>query len=75
MLEQGVAKGGLRRDSEARLNLAIAQFGAGRRDAARGTVQALARQLESASAPDPMASPVRLWGLFLAAPEMLPPRR
>ena len=74
MLEQGVAKGGLRRDSEARLNLAIAQVAAGRRDAARATVQALARQLESAGTPDPMAGPVRLWGLYLAAPEMLPPR-
>jgi hypothetical protein len=74
LLEQAVAKGGLRRDSEARLNLAIAQLGAGRRDDARSTVQALAKQLEAAGKPDPMASAVRLWGLFLAAPQMLPPR-
>jgi hypothetical protein len=74
LLEQGVAKGGLRRESEARLNLAIAQLGAGRRDDARSTVQALARQLEAAGKPDPMAPAVRLWGLFLAAPQMLAPR-
>ena len=74
LLEQGVAKGGLRRESEARLNLAIAQLGAGRRDDARATVQALARQLQAAGQPDPMAGAVRLWGLFLAAPQMLPPR-
>ena len=74
MLEQGVAKGGLRRDSEARLNLAIAQLGAGRREDARATVQALGRQLASATPSDPMASAVRLWGLYLSAPPMLPPR-
>lgn len=74
LLEQGVAKGGLRRDSEARLNLAIAQLGAGRRDDARSTVQALAKSLEAAGKPDPMAAPVRLWGLYLSVPKMLPPR-
>ncbi|MFM7706003.1 MAG: hypothetical protein ACKO6D_14105, partial [Rubrivivax sp.] len=74
MLEQGVAKGGLRRETEARLNLAIAQYASGRRDEARATVQALARQLEAAGRPDPLAGAVRLWGLLMAAPPMLPPR-
>ena len=50
-------------------------LGAGRRADARNTVQALARQLAAATTPDPLASPVRLWGMFLAAPAMLPPRR
>ncbi len=74
LLEQAVARGGLRRDSEVRLNLAIAQFSAGRRDDARATVQALARQLEAAGKPDSMAAAVRLWAVLLSAPPMLPPR-
>lgn len=74
LLEQGIAKGGLRRESEARLNLAIAQLAAGRREDARRTLQALTQQLEAAGKPDQMASAVRLWSLYAAVPAMLPPR-
>jgi hypothetical protein len=74
LLEQGIAKGGLRRESEARLNLAIAQLAAGRREDARRTLEALAQQLQAAGKPDQMAAAVRLWGLYAAVPAMLPPR-
>lgn len=72
LLESGVAKGGLRRTVEARLHLAMAQHAAGRKDAARQTLQSLASQ---AAAPgEPMAAPIRLWGLFATTPAMLPAR-
>lgn len=71
LLEAGVAKGGLRRTAEARLHLAIAQHAAGRKDAARQTLQALTGQ---GGAGEPMAVPIRLWGLFASAPAMLPAR-
>ena len=74
LLEQGIAKGGLRRESEARLNLAIAQLVAGRREDAQRTLEALGKQLEAAGKPDQMASAVRLWSLYVAVPAMLPPR-
>ena len=67
LIEQGIAKGGLRRPAEARLQLAIAQLAAGRKDAARQT-------LAAASATDGLAAVVRLWALWAQAPAMLPPR-
>lgn len=71
LIEQGLAKGGLRRPTEARLHLAMAQLAAGRRDAARQTAAAL-----SALAPaEGLAVPVRLWTMFIQAPQMLPPRQ
>jgi hypothetical protein len=66
-----VAKGGLRRPVEARLHLAMAQLAAGRKDAAGQTLKALASQAQG----DPLAVPVRLWGLFAQAPAMLPSRQ
>lgn len=71
LMEQGVAKGGLRRPVEARLHLAMAQLAAGRKDAAGQTLKALASQAQG----DPLAVPVRLWGLFAQAPAMLPSRQ
>ena len=44
LMEQGVAKGGLKRASELRLHLGIAQLSAGRKDAAKQTLAALAGQ-------------------------------
>lgn len=70
LMEQGVAKGGLKRASEQRLHLGIAQLAAGRKDAAKQTLGALAGQIGS----DPLATPVRLWNLYAQAPAMLPPR-
>ena len=71
MIEQGVAKGGLKRATETRLHLAMAQLAAGRQDAAKQTLSALAAQ----SAADPLATPIRLWHLFAQAPAMLPSRQ
>jgi len=71
LIEQGIAKGGLRRPTEARLHLAMAQLVAGRKDAARQTVAALA----TAPAAEGLAVPVRLWTMYLQAPAMLPPRQ
>lgn len=71
LIEQGIAKGGLRRAAEARLHLGMAQIAAGRKDAARQTLQGLAGQ----PAPDGLATAVRLWTMFAAAPAMMPPRQ
>jgi hypothetical protein len=71
MMEQGLAKGGLRRPVEARLHLAMAQLAAGRKDAARQTLKALEADAKS----DPLAVPVRLWSLYAQAPAMLPTRQ
>lgn len=71
LIEQGVAKGGLRRPVEARLHLGMAQLAAGRRDAARQTLKALEADAKS----DPLAAPVQLWSLFAQAPAMLPTRQ
>lgn len=71
LIEQGVAKGGLRRPVEARLHLGMAQLAAGRRDAARQTLKALEADAKS----DPLATPVQLWSLFAQAPAMLPTRQ
>jgi hypothetical protein len=71
LMEQGIAKGGLRRPVEARLHLAMAQLAAGRKDAARQTLKAL----EAEARTDPLAVPVRLWTMFAQAPAMLPTRQ
>jgi hypothetical protein len=49
----------------------MAQIAAGRKDAARQTLQGLAGQ----PAPDGLATAVRLWTMFAAAPAMMPPRQ
>lgn len=71
LLEQGIAKGGLRRANEVRLHLGIAQLAAGRRDAARKTLSALAAE---AGATDPLAPAIQLWNRYASAPPMMPPR-
>jgi hypothetical protein len=71
LMEQGIAKGGLRRPVEARLHLAMGQLAAGRKDAARQTLKAL----EAEAKADPMAVPVQLWTMFAQAPAMLPTRQ
>lgn len=71
LMEQGLAKGGLRRPVEARLHLAMAQLVAGRKDAARQTLKALEAEAKS----DPLAVPVQLWSLYAQAPAMLPTRQ
>jgi hypothetical protein len=71
LMEQGLAKGGLRRPVEARLHLAMAQLAAGRKDAARQTLKALEADAKS----DPLAVPVQLWSLYAQAPAMLPTRQ
>lgn len=72
LIEQGVAKGGLKRATEVRLHLGMAQLAAGRKDAARQTLSALTSQLSSN---DPLADAVRAWSLLASAPAMLPPRQ
>ncbi|MBL8328962.1 MAG: hypothetical protein JNJ71_08935 [Rubrivivax sp.] len=71
LIEQGVAKGGLRRAAEARLHLGMAQLAAGRKDAGKQTLASLAGQAGS----DPLALPIRLWHLYAQAPAMLPSRQ
>ncbi|MEI8265006.1 MAG: hypothetical protein WCI59_04585 [Betaproteobacteria bacterium] len=71
LMEQGIAKGGLRRPVEARLHLAMAQLAAGRKDAARQTLKAW----EAEAKADPLAVPVQLWTMFAQAPAMLPTRQ
>ena len=71
LMEQGIAKGGLRRPVEARLHLAMGQLAAGRKDAARQTLKAL----EAEAKTDPLAVPVQLWSMFAQAPAMLPTRQ
>lgn len=70
LLEQGIAKGGLRRANEVRLHLGIAQLAAGRRDAARQTLAALAEATKA----DPLAPAIQLWSRFVSAPPLMPPR-
>jgi len=72
MIEQALARGGLRREPEVRLNLGIAQLAAGRRDEARRTLQALAR--ETASSGTRVATAARLWSMWADVPALLPPR-
>jgi hypothetical protein len=71
LIEQGIAKGGLKRATEARLHLGIAQLLAGRKDAARQTLSSLAAAVSG----DPLATPVRVWNQYAQAPAMLPPRQ
>jgi hypothetical protein len=71
LMEQGIAKGGLRRPVEARLHLAMGQLAAGRKDAARQALKAL----EAEAKTDPLAVPVQLWSMFAQAPAMLPTRQ
>lgn len=71
LIEQGLAKGGLRRPVEARLHLAMAQLSAGSKDAARQTLKALHAEARN----DPLAVPVQLWSLYAQAPAMLPTRQ
>jgi hypothetical protein len=70
LIDQGLAKGGLRRPVEARLHMGIAQLKAGRKDAARVTLAEVAQQ--AATAGDSLAEPARLWALWASAPPMLP---
>jgi hypothetical protein len=71
LIEQGVAKGGLRRATEAQLHLGIAQIAAGRKDAARKTLADVAAKAGA----DPLGVPIRLWSLFAQTPPMLPTRQ
>ena len=70
LAEQGLAKGKLRRETAARLHLGMMQLAAGRKDAAKATLSALA----GAAAGDPLAEAARLWALWAGTPPMLPPR-
>lgn len=70
LIEQGMAKGKLRRPAEASLHLAIAQIAAGRKDAAKQGLAALAAQPGGE-----LATPIRLWNLYVQAPAMLPSRQ
>jgi hypothetical protein len=60
MMEQGIAKGGLRQPDEARLHLGIAQALAGRNDAARQT-------LSTAKGPQGSNDLARLWTLYASS--------
>lgn len=71
MIEQGVAKGGLKRPAEIRLHLAIAQMAAGRKEPAQQTLAELSKQPSN----DPLAAPIRLWTIFAQGPAMLPSRQ
>ena len=71
LIEQGVAKGSLKRANEARLHLAMVQLAAGKKDAARQTLSALSAQ----AANDPLMQAIRLWTLYVQAPAMLPSRQ
>jgi hypothetical protein len=69
LIDQGIAKGGLRRPHEVRLHQGIAQIAAGRKEAARQTLAALA----SAAGADPLADAIRLWALWAGTGAPLPP--
>ncbi len=77
LIEQGLAKGGVKRPAEARLHLGVAQLAAGRKDAAKATLAALVSASAGASAGmstnDPLAEPIRLWALWAGAAAPLPP--
>lgn len=61
LIEQGLAKGGLRRPLEARLQLGLAQWMVGRKDAARQTLRAVAEQAGT----DPLAQAAWQWSLWV----------
>lgn len=63
LIEQGLAKGGVKRPAEARLHLGVAQLVAGRKDAAKVTLSALV----GTAGNDPLAEPIRLWALWAGA--------
>lgn len=71
LIEQGFAKGGLQRASEAQLHRGIAQLAAGRQDAAKGSLGELAGR----SGGDALAPAIRLWSLYAQTPKLLPPRQ
>ena len=71
LMEEGLARGGLRRPAEARLQLGIAQLAAGRTEAARQTLAALAAQPPG----DGLAPAARLWSRFASAPPMMATRQ
>ena len=61
LIEQGLAKGGLKRPEQARLHLGVAQWMAGQKEAA-------ARTLKTVQGNDGTADLARLWGLLAQAP-------
>ncbi|MED5618116.1 tetratricopeptide repeat protein [Ideonella sp. BN130291] len=61
LIEQGIAKGGLKRPDEARLHLGVAQWMAGQKDAA-------AKTLKTVQGKDGTADLARLWVLVAQAP-------
>jgi len=61
LIEQGIAKGGLRQPEEARLHLGIAQALAGRGDSARQTLS---------TTQGPLAELARLWSLYASSPRV-----
>jgi hypothetical protein len=71
LMEQGVAKGKLRRPVAAQLHLAMAQLAAGKKAEGASTLKSLQAQ----AANDPLADAVRLWALWSTAPALLPPRQ
>jgi hypothetical protein len=71
LMEQGIAKGKLRRPVAAQLHLAMAQLAAGKKPEAAATLKAL----QTTAAADPLADAVRLWALWSTAPALLPPRQ
>lgn len=75
LIEQGLAKGGLRRPIEARLQQGISQWMVGRKDAARQTLRSVADQAGG----DPLDQVARQWSLWaqsdgalLATPALKP---
>jgi hypothetical protein len=71
LIEQGFAKGGLQRASEAQLHRGIAQLAAGRKEAATAALGELAARAGT----DPLAPAIRLWSLYARAPQLLPARQ
>jgi tetratricopeptide (TPR) repeat protein len=63
LIEQGLAKGGVKRPDDARLHLGVAQWMAGQKDAAVKTFQ-------SVQGKDGTADLARLWATFAQAPVM-----
>jgi hypothetical protein len=61
MIEQAIAKGGLKRPDDTKLRLGVAQYQAGRKDAA-------AQTFKSVQGKDGSAALAHLWGLLAQAP-------
>lgn len=66
LIEQAIAKGGLKRPDDAKLRLGVAQFQAGRRDAA-------AQTFKTVQGKDGSAALAHLWGLLAQAPAAAAP--